>query len=67
MRFSPRESWVAVMLGQGIFPRTYNALVDSIDSSRLANHAARIEKEIQESVDTMPLHDDYLQSRCLQN
>ena len=62
-----RESWVAVMLGQGIFPRTYNALVDSIDSSRLANHAARIEKEIQESVDTMPLHDDYLQSRCLQN
>ena len=57
-----RESWVAVMLGQGVLPLKYNPLVDSLELSRLANQAAVIKAEIQAAVDLMPLHQEHLRN-----
>lgn len=56
------ESWILVMLGQGIVPERYSPLVDAIDDV-LANFAEKeIRTEITDAVRSMPTHEVYLRS-----
>lgn len=57
-------SWVAVMMGQGIFPQTYNPSVDSLNEVKTASEMGEIEKSIQYLISTMPSHKDYLNQYC---
>lgn len=57
-------SWVAVMMGQGLFPKSYNPIVDQFDSDSLTTEVAEIEKSIRFLVSHMPSHGDFLKKYC---
>jgi len=57
-------SWVAVMMGQGVFPQNYNPAVDALDAAKTGKELDEIEKSIQYLVKNMPTHGDYLKSYC---
>jgi tryptophan halogenase len=57
-------SWVQVMLGQGIVPRTYHPAVDWVsdeDMLALVNH---VEDVVASNVTLMPQHEDFIQRCC---
>ena len=57
-------SWAAVMLGQGIQPRTYSPLVDALDQESLYKEVGEMEKSIKYIVYHMPSHLEFLQKYC---
>ncbi|MBU6206472.1 MAG: tryptophan 7-halogenase, partial [Alphaproteobacteria bacterium] len=57
-------SWVQVMLGQGIMPRSYHPAVDWVreaDTLALVDH---VEKVVASNVGLMPRHDDFIARHC---
>ncbi|PHR92186.1 MAG: tryptophan halogenase [Robiginitomaculum sp.] len=57
-------SWVAVMMGQGIEPQTYNPVVDAMDAEKTKKEFDEIEKSIQFLVQEMPTHEEFLHQYC---
>lgn len=53
-------SWQAVLIGQGVTPRSYDPLVDLHDVDRMAAEFDRLGLEIRRAADTMPRHGDVL-------
>ena len=57
-------SWLAVFIGQGIWPEKYLPLVDErthVDAPRLL---AGLHRVIAEAADAMPTHEQYIASHC---
>lgn len=54
------QSWLAVMLGQGLRPRGYDPLVDTLSVAELNSHMTSIRDYIDQATATMPKHHDYL-------
>lgn len=54
-------SWVMVMLGQGLQPRGYHALVDMLPEDHLTRFAGDVRGVIDNCVTNMPTHDAFLQ------
>lgn len=54
-------SWVMVMLGQGLQPRGYHALVDMLPDDHLTRFAGDVRSVIDNCVANMPTHDAFLQ------
>jgi tryptophan halogenase len=54
-------NWVMVMLGQGLQPRGYHALVDMLPEDHLARFAGDVRGVIDNCVANMPTHDAFLQ------
>ena len=57
-------SWVQVMLGQGIQPRTYHPAVDWVkaeDTMALVDH---VENVVASNVALMPRHEDFIARHC---
>jgi tryptophan halogenase len=57
-------SWVEVMIGQGIVPKNYHPLVDTIEEAEIERYLAKIQTTIAKCVDVMPLHADYVKEHC---
>ncbi|HEX7061333.1 MAG TPA: tryptophan halogenase family protein [Woeseiaceae bacterium] len=57
-------SWVAVLLGQNVWPRGYHAVVDSMSEPELASVLARMRSRIEEVVRAMPAQADYIRANC---
>lgn len=57
-------SWVAVYMGQGIFPKTYHPLVDAFDSAQLQQHLRSMREAIISGVRAMPSHLDSIKRYC---
>ena len=57
-------SWAAVMLGQGIKPKTYSPLVDALNPEALAREVGEMEKSIKFVVQHMPTHKQFLERYC---
>ena len=57
-------SWVEVMLGQGIFPRSYHPLVDVMPDEVLHGRMREIKSVIDRSVAAMPAHQDFITRHC---
>jgi tryptophan halogenase len=55
-----RTSWVAVLLGQGLRPRGYDPLADSIPMDELRSNLERMRSLIRQGVDVLPTHADFL-------
>lgn len=54
------DSWQQVMLGQGILPERYHALVDTMSERELAEFLGQIKAEVERKVAAMPGHAEYL-------
>ena len=54
------ESWLYVMLGQGLMPRNWHRLASLIDDNRLKEMLNQQRGAISKKVDAMPAHGDFV-------
>jgi tryptophan halogenase len=58
------SSWVAVMLGQNIWPQGHDPIADSLDPDKVHVEMKRIRRRYAETAEAMPSHADFI-ARCL--
>jgi tryptophan halogenase len=61
--FTP-HSWLAVMLGQGINPTHYDALVDRVPETALIQNMRHLKESIAKTAAALPSHEAYLKRYC---
>ena len=57
-------SWLEVMHGQGIRPRSYHPIVDVMPKDELLRRMDNIKSVIERSVDVMPPHAEFIAEHC---
>lgn len=57
-------SWLQVMLGQGVMPKDYHPLADSLTDAELRDKLENTKKTKQQPMDQIPSHDDFLRMFC---
>jgi len=60
----PGSSWLAVMLGQGLWPRGHDPLADNIPQPELEAHMGSLRAYVDRTTAAMPRHVDYLRNFC---
>lgn len=63
----PRQSWIAVMLGQNIVPDEYEPVVDGLDENKVAQALEHLQRVILETAGRLPLHGDFVRQCCAQS
>jgi tryptophan halogenase len=58
------DSWLQVMIGQGVMPSAYHAVVDTMDEDELRSFLEQIRTKIKRTVEQMPTHAEYLGKFC---
>jgi tryptophan 7-halogenase len=58
------DSWLQVMIGQGVVPQEYHAIVDAMEEQELKGFLGKIRSDIDATVAKMPSHQDYLEKYC---
>ena len=58
------NSWVQVMLGQGITPRQHHQTADMMGDAELAQFLEGIRSRVQRTVAQLPTHEQYVQQFC---
>lgn len=58
------NSWIQVMMGQGIMPRAYHPIATKLSDAELAKFLETIRSGVVASVKTMPKHEDYIAHFC---
>ena len=58
------ESWIQVLLGQGVFPRGYDPLVDVKTPAQIDEYLGNVEAVIRKCVAVMPSHADFVAKVC---
>ena len=58
------NSWVQVMMGQGIMPRSYHPIAEKLSGAELEKLLATIREAVTRTVGTLPAHDDYVAQYC---
>ena len=56
--------WLAVMLGRGIVPASWDPLADDIEPQRAHQNFMRLAGLFRQSAETMPRHVDYIAHHC---
>jgi tryptophan halogenase len=59
-----RDSWLSVLMGQRIEPRSYSRLADAFDADGAEAKLADFRSRIQSGVAAMPGHADFIASYC---
>ena len=58
------NSWIQVMMGQGIVPEQYHPVVDVMGKDELSRFLATIKSRVDASVSQLPIHDAYIDQYC---
>lgn len=58
-------SWFAVLAGQGLMPESYHPVADAISEDELRLRLTKIRTGIQNRVNSMPDHKEYIRANCL--
>lgn len=58
------DSWLTLFVGQNLEPRDYDPLADVLDVREASAALSRMRCLIQDGVDTLPTHANYLQKHC---
>ncbi|MEP1445167.1 MAG: tryptophan halogenase family protein [Paraglaciecola sp.] len=58
------DSWLQVMIGQGLIPEQYHGLADELSESELREFLQQIEEDIAAKVRQLPSHGEYLNTHC---
>ncbi|MDU0354354.1 tryptophan 7-halogenase [Paraglaciecola aquimarina] len=56
------DSWLQVMIGQGLVPDVHHSLADELTEGELQSFLTQIESDIQTKVQQLPTHGEYLKS-----
>lgn len=54
------DSWLQVMIGQGLIPQQYHRIVDEMSDDQLAQYLGKIQADITQRVSKLPNHDDFI-------
>lgn len=54
------DSWLQVMLGQGLYPQTYHAIADAMKPAELNSFLENIDSHVRRQVDRFPSHTDFI-------
>ena len=57
-------SWIAVLMGQGIEPASYDPLADAIDGNILERAMDGMRETIQRAAASLPTHLEYIRKHC---
>jgi tryptophan halogenase len=57
-------SWVAVLLGQGIVPESFDPMVDGVVPAEAAAIMEGMRKVIAETAQAMPTHQQFIDGHC---
>jgi tryptophan halogenase len=57
-------SWVSIFLGQHIYPKRYDPLVDNISTDHLQRGLFQRRRAIRRLAEGMPTHREYIARRC---
>ena len=60
----PNASWVAVMLGQGVMPRTVDPVVRGLPVSEVERTLELLRRAMNAFADTLPSHEESLRGYC---
>ena len=60
----PEDSWLQVMHGQGMRPRSYNPVIDQRSPEEIADFLHNTAAVIRKCVDAMPGHLDFIRANC---
>jgi tryptophan halogenase len=58
------SSWLAVLLGQGIEPRRYDPLADTVDEGEIRHTLSRMAPFIRGAAESMPAHAAFIARHC---
>ena len=58
------NSWVQVMLGQGILPEQYHPIAEVMSDDELTRFMSQIEQRVQRTVAQLPRHEAYVRQYC---
>jgi tryptophan halogenase len=58
------QSWLQVMVGQGILPRRHHPLADNLPQAKLEDFLGSIHKLIGGAVERMPSHERFIAEHC---
>lgn len=58
-------NWFAILAGQGLMPTSYHPVADAISKDDLQNRLIKIRSGVQQRVESMPHHEDYLRQSGL--
>lgn len=58
------DSWLQVMIGQGLVPKKHHPLADEMPTDALAGFLDDIETSIRKKVNALPSHQEYLNRYC---
>jgi tryptophan halogenase len=58
------NSWVQVMMGQGVHPETHHQSADLMDDAELRGFLENIRQSIAHTVGRLPPHQDYVRNYC---
>ncbi len=56
------DSWQQVMIGQGLLPERYHALVDTMSLRELTDFLGHVKSNVDKTIQGLPAHSDYLAS-----
>lgn len=58
------DSWVQVMLGQGIVPEQHHLIASMMSDEELARFLHGIKQQIEQRVSQLPPHHEFLKHYC---
>ena len=56
----PTTSWVAVMLGQGIVPESYDPIADALDENKVAGALEQMRQAVRQTAERLPSHGEFI-------
>lgn len=59
------DSWLAVLMGQGIEPKGYDPLANSLHLDDSFRYLMHIKNTIANAVENIPSHSEFLHNYCL--
>lgn len=58
------NSWIQVMMGQGVMPKAYHPIADKMTDDELTRFLKKIKNDIAKTVSKLPPHGDYVRQYC---
>ena len=58
------SSWVQVMVGQGLIPKSFHAMANRISPDQLTNFLGDVRKLIDRATNDLPQHQDFIAAHC---
>jgi tryptophan halogenase len=57
-------NWIAVLLGQGVWPERYDPLVDAVDIEAVRGTLARMRALMRSTAESLPSHRTFIEKHC---